>query len=208
MAGTITALKFQKRNRERVNIYLDGEYALALTAVAAAELRIGQFLSDAEIAALQAADARDKAYQSAVRFLGYRPRSRQEIERHLQGKGIPADVVESVLDRLAREEYLDDRAFAAYWVENRERFKPRSRRALRYELRQKGLSSAAIEAALADVDEEESAWQAVAAQLHRWQGLDEEAFFQKGGAYLARRGFSYGVIKPVLSRAWDSLQTE
>lgn len=128
MAGTITALKFQKRNRERVNIYLDGEYALALTAVAAAELRIGQFLSDAEIAALQAADARDKAYQSAVRFLGYRPRSRQEIERHLQGKGIPADVVESVLDRLAREEYLDDRAFAAYWVENRERFKPRRKK--------------------------------------------------------------------------------
>ena len=53
MAGRITALKYQKRNKDRVNVYLDGRFALGLPAVVAATLKRGQLLSDAEIEALQ-----------------------------------------------------------------------------------------------------------------------------------------------------------
>ncbi|MFQ5613477.1 MAG: regulatory protein RecX [Anaerolineae bacterium] len=208
MAGTITALKRQKNNKERVNVYLDGRYAFAVTALAAAHLRQEQFLSDAEITGLKKKDELERAYQSAVRFLGNRPRSQQEVFDRLQRKGLLPAVIETTIARLLREKYLDDVEFARYWIENRERFKPRSRRALRYELRQKGIAETIIEEALADLDEEESAWQAIAQRLHRWQGLDENDFRQKAGGYLARRGFSYSIIKPVLGRAWASLQAE
>jgi regulatory protein len=205
MTGTITALKIQKRNRERVNVYLDGNYALAVTTLAASQLRTGQYLSEADIATLETQDARERAYQSAIRYLGYRPRSEQEIRRHLDGKKVPAEVVEMIVDRLHAESHLDDQAFASYWIDNRERFKPRSRKALRYELWQKGVPKTIIESALAGVDEAESAWQAVASRLHRWRGLDERLFQQKAGGFLARRGFSYATIKPVLKRAWQAL---
>ena len=76
MAGTITALNIQKRNKERVNVFIDDQFALAVTALMAATLRKGQYLSDADIERLKDTDELDKAYNHAIRFLGYRPRSR------------------------------------------------------------------------------------------------------------------------------------
>ncbi len=205
MAGVITALTVQQRNKERVNVLVDGEFALAVTAVAAAALRRGQYLSDAEIEKFKQEDQRDKAYNRAVRFLGFRVRSQAEMERYLRDKGYPADVVAETIDRLARQEYLNDEEFARLWLDNRERFRPRGQQALRYELRQKGLAAEVIEAAVANIDEDELAWAAVASKLHRWQNLDEPELRQKIMGFLSRRGFNYEVIQRVVRRA---LQTE
>src|SRR5260370_16055338 len=60
-----------------------------------------------------------------------------------------ADMVERVLDRLAASQLVDDREFAAFWIENRERFNPRSARAMTVELRQLGVDRETAEAAIA-----------------------------------------------------------
>jgi regulatory protein len=73
-AGTITRLAPQKRNKERVNVYLDGDFAFGLALVAASGLRVGQTLSGREVEELQAVDTIEKAKASAVRFLSYRPK--------------------------------------------------------------------------------------------------------------------------------------
>lgn len=205
MAGTITALQIQKRNKERVNVFIDGQFALALTAIAAASLRKGQLLSDAEIERLKADDELDKAYNSAVRYLGYRPRSQAEIERNLRDKGYAPEVTEHVIARLRQEQYLDDEAFAQFWLENRERFRPRGRQALRYEMKQKGLDPAVIESTLADLDEDESAWSAIEGKFYRWKSLEEQEFKQKVMAFLSRRGFNYETASGAANRAWASL---
>ncbi len=201
MAGTITALTFQRRNRERVNVYLDGEYAFGLDALEAAQLHKGQVLADAEIAALTAQDERSRAFNRSVRFLSYRPRSRTEVERYLRGKAIAEEVVVDVVARLEQSDYLDDEAFARFWVENREQFRPRSRRALRYELRQKGVSEEIIDSVLRDLDDEAAAWRAVEGRLSRWANLPSSEFRQKLAGYLNRRGFDYSTISLTLSRA-------
>ncbi len=67
--------------------------------------------------------------------------------------------------------YLDDAAFSQFWIENRLRFRPRGATALRYELRQKGVDKETIDAELAELDEEEAAWNAVEQKLDRWRGL-------------------------------------
>src|SRR5689334_589059 len=100
MSGTITALKYQARNRERVNVYLDDKFALALPAVEAARLKKGQILSDEDITRLQATDAEAQAYNAAIRFLSYRPRSRTEVRRYLQDRQVPAEMVEIVIGKL------------------------------------------------------------------------------------------------------------
>lgn len=205
MAGTITALQIQKRNKERVNVFIDGQFALALTAIAAASLRKGQLLSDAEIERLKADDELDKAYNSAVRYLGYRPRSQAEIERNLRDKGYAPEVAEHVITRLRQEQYLDDEAFAQFWLENRERFRPRGRQALRYEMKQKGLDPDVIENTLADLDEDESAWNAIEGKFYRWKNLEEQEFKQKVMAFLSRRGFNYETASGAASRAWAAL---
>ncbi|GIV77842.1 MAG: regulatory protein RecX [Litorilinea sp.] len=208
MAPTITALRVQKRNRERVNVYLDGEYAFAVNILTAARLKRGQELAEEEVARLRQEGERDLAYQRAVRFLGYRPRSRQELIRYLREKGYEADVIESTVARLEAQGFLDDQAFARFWVEDRGRFRPRSARALRQELREKGIEPSIIEQVLAGLDGEALAWAAVTQRLARWKGLPWEAFEKKVMGYLARRGFDYQVARTVCQRAWETVQDE
>jgi regulatory protein len=205
MAGTITALQIQKRNKERVNVFIDGQFALAVTALVAVSLKKGQYLSDSDIERLKDDDEVDKAYNQAIRFLGFRPRSQTEIERYLHDKGYAPEVVSHIVDRLRQEQYLDDEAFARYWLENRERFRPRGRQALRYELKQKGLDQEVIETTLAGIDEEGSAWAAIEGKLYRWKNLGEQEFKQKVMAFLSRRGFNYEVAGQAANRAWASL---
>jgi regulatory protein len=205
MAGTITALQLQKRNKERVNVFIDGQFTLAVTALVAVTLKKGQYLSDDDIERLKDDDEVDKAYNQAIRFLGFRPRSQTEIERNLHDKGYAPEVVSHIVARLRQEQYLDDEAFARFWLENRERFRPRGRQALRYELKQKGLDQEVIETTLAGVDEEESAWAAIEGKLYRWKNLEEQEFKQKVMAFLSRRGFNYEVATQAANRAWASL---
>ncbi|MEJ5246761.1 MAG: RecX family transcriptional regulator [Caldilinea sp.] len=207
MAGVITRLQVQKNNPQRVNVFLDGEFAFGVTLDVAASLRKGQRLSDDEIAALRSQDAVEKAYQAALRFLASRPRSRAEVERRLAAKGHAAEAIAPALERLEAHGYLDDASFAAYWVENRSRFRPRSAAAVRHELRQKGVDAETIRSALGELDEDEAAWAAVAQRLERWRGLTKEQLTQKIMNYLARRGFGYEIAQRTARRAWAQLQS-
>ena len=105
------------------------------------------------------------------------------------------------VERLLAQGYLDDVAFAQYWRENRDRFRPRSAAALRAELRQKGVDRAAVDEALDGLDEEAAAWTAVASKLSRWQILPAPERNQQITGFLARRGFSYAIIRTICRRA-------
>ncbi len=93
MAGTISSLQQQKNNSERVSVFIDGEFAFGVTLDTAVRLAKGQFLSDADIAALQTDDEHDRAYQSALHYLGSRPRSSVEVQRNLQEKGFGEEAI-------------------------------------------------------------------------------------------------------------------
>jgi regulatory protein len=206
MAGHITSLQQQKNNAERVSVFLDGEFAFGVTLDAALHLAKGQFLSDADIAALQDHDEHERAYQSALHFLGSRPRSSAEVRRNLNEKGFGEEVIAGVVARLLEHRYLDDEEFARYWLDNRNRFRPRSAKAVRYELRQKGVDRDSIEAALEGMDEDEAAWAAAESKLDRWRDLPEDEFIHKLSGFLARRGFGFDTVRRTVQRAWRSIQ--
>lgn len=202
MGKIITALEVQKRNKERVNVFLDGEFAFGLPLSEAMHLRRGQELSEEEIERLKALDAYSRARDMALRYLASRPRSVDEVRRYLQRKGFADTTIGQVIERLREWGYLDDEAFARFWVENRERFRPRGLIALRQELRQKGIAGEIIERVLAEVHPEASARAALASRMRRWQHLDWRTFRKKAGDFLARRGFSYDIIDDVVREAW------
>jgi len=204
----ITALQPQKRDPQRVNIHLDGEYAFSLARIVAVWLKVGQELSDEKIASLQTEDARERAYQQAMLFLSYRARSESEIRQNLRKHEIPEDVIEQTLERLRENQLANDDKFARAWVENRNTFRPRSRRALSVELRQKGISDEAAQSALAGLDEEALAYEAGLKKAHRLQVLEWSEFRKKLSEFLARRGFPYSVIAPTVSRIWNETHTE
>ncbi len=209
MAQIITALKVQKRNPNRVNVYLDGEYAFGISRTAAAWLRVNQALSPEKISALRAQDSQEAAFQQALRLLSYRPRSVAEVRKKLVDKDFDPAVIETVINRLIEGNYLGDQAFAEEWVKNRSTFRPRSRRMLQFELRQKGVAEEHIHSALTRIeDEPELAYQAGIRYADRLADLDWETFRRRLGAFLQRRGFSYGTITPLVKRIWDEMHSK
>jgi regulatory protein len=208
MGGKITLLEVQKGTQERVNVYLDGEFAFGLNALDAVTLRKGQVLSDAEIQSLQSKDSVAKAMDSAVRFLAPRPRSIGEIRQYLNRKGTAPTAIEEVIERLQALNYVNDLEFAHYWVRNREEFKPRGAQALRYELRQKGVPDDIIREVLEDIDMEDSAYRAAQKKSFSFRRLPEDATREKLGSFLARRGFSYDVVQTAIDRIIQEREAE
>jgi regulatory protein len=204
----ITAIEAQKRNSNRVNIHLDGEFAFGLERITAAWLRIGQELDEKKIDQLQAEDTRERAFQQALLFLSYRARSESEIRKNLQKHEIPEAVIEETLERLRRDGLADDEQFARAWVENRSAFRPRSRRLMALELRQKGLDDDAAKSALESVDDKALAYEAAQKRATRFKGLEWSECRTKLSGFLARRGFSYSVIAPVVTRIWNETHAE
>jgi regulatory protein len=204
----ITAIEVQKRSPNRVNIHLDGEFAFGLARIVAAWLRVGQELSEEKIEQLQAEDARERAYQQAMLFLSYRARSESEIRQNLRKHEIPEAVIEQTLERLRQDGLANDDQFARAWVENRSAFRPRSRRMMAMELRQKGLNEEAVSSAMQSVDDEALAYEAAQKRVSRLKNLEWNEFRKKLSDFLARRGFSYSVIAPVVTRIWNEARKD
>ncbi|MFN2195300.1 MAG: RecX family transcriptional regulator [Anaerolineales bacterium] len=208
MQQKITALTVQKRNPQRVNVYLDGEFAFGLSRIVAAWLEIGQELSPEKIESLKTEEQREAALQQAIKYLSYRPRSSEEVRRNLQKHDYPEALIEATVDRLQQNGLLDDRKFARLWIENRSEFRPRGRRALEYELRKRGVPDAIIQQTLDQelTDEEQLALKVAQKYLRKLNHLSQLEFQRKLGAYLARRGFSYETAAPVIDKLWTETQ--
>lgn len=199
----ITAIESQKRDPDRVNIHLDGAYAFSLAGALAARLTLGQDLGSEDVVSLQSKDALEHAYQQALQFLSYRRRSEAEIQRHLRKHKVPEDVLELALLRLRNNRLVDDGQFAADWIENRNTFRPRSRRALDWELRQKGIPTEAVQSAVAELDEPALAYQAGLKKARQLGSLPWADFRSRLYGFLSRRGFPGETIAPVVSRLWN-----
>ncbi len=203
MTKKITALKVQKRNKNRVNVFLDGEFAFGLTRIVASWLQVGQELSDEKIKDLQSKDEVEIALQRALRYLSYRPRSEKEVRQNLNKHDFSDTVVDEIIQRLKRNQLVDDTAFARMWVENRSEFRPRGAYALRMELRQKGLPDGEIDQALSDLNEEQLALKAARKQVRKYRGLEQQDFRNKMSGFLARRGFNYAIISSIIPTLWE-----
>jgi regulatory protein len=142
------------------------------------------------------------AYDAAVRYLGSRPRSVSEIRRHLRGKRFEDPAIDQAIDQLRAQRYIDDEAFARYWVEQRDRFRPKGERAIVSELLQKGVSREVIDLVVGDREpdsEVKRAREAIRRPITRWLTLSEVDRKRKIHQYLAQRGFSYDTIEEVLA---------
>ena len=202
----VTAVERLPRRR-RVNVFVDGRFALALGLDLAAErdVRPGREVTAGELRALAAADARHEALQSALRLLSYRPRSEQELRRRLAQKGLPRPAIAATLQRLRELGYLDDAAFARFWTETRQAFRPRSRRLIAGELRGRGIAAEDVEEATASISDEEAAYAAAGRRVRLLESLEYRPFRERLGRFLTSRGFSYDVARRTIERCWGEL---
>jgi regulatory protein len=210
----ITDITLQARDKNRVNVSVDGKYRFSLDVFQVGDLglRVGKEYGDHELLALETESQFGKLYGRALEYCLMRPHSAKEVRDYLYKKtrtvklrskktgelydkpGVSQAVTKRVFDRLVEKAYIDDEKFTRYWVENRNLTKGTSRRKLMAELRSKGVEPSIIERFLVESDrtDEDEITKIIAKKRSRYP--DNQKLMQ----YLARQGFSYDDIKAAL----------
>lgn len=203
----ITQIKTQKNNK-RVNVYLDGKFAFGLDLgnYVKLGLKVEQELTDEEVKEIVKKAEFQKAYDKLLGFATIRPRSEFEIKMWFNRHKIHESIQEELMKKLIKLELLDDNKFTSWWVKQRNEFRPRSKRQLYSELRQKGIEKEIIDQVLQEtkIDEEKIATDLLKKREYKWEKLDKFTKRKKMSEYLARKGFDWGVIKIVVNDNLDN----
>lgn len=218
----VTHLSAQQRQPNRVNVFVDGVYRLSLDMYQVTELgvKIGREYTEDELAALEEESAFGKLYARTLDYILLRPHSSKEIRDYLYRKtratpvrrrnrqsgeqpvfdmkpGVSKTVADGVYKRLVDKGYVDDRAFARWWVENRHVRKGTSLKKLEVELRAKGIASEIIQENIQNSPRDEKSELVKVILKKKYKYDDEDKFVQ----YLMRQGFRYDDIREVLAEA-------
>ena len=139
---------------------------------------------------------------AAYHYLSYRPRSEGEIKQWLHRRGFANEVAEQTIIKLREQNLSDDFAFARFWKENRLSFRPKSKRLIKKELRDKKVAAEIIEQVTEDIDDEAIAYKLGSNRISTLAHLDYPDFYRRLSSYLTYRGFSYEVIKHTAALVW------
>ncbi|HET9476707.1 MAG TPA: RecX family transcriptional regulator [Dehalococcoidia bacterium] len=200
----VTYIERQPR-RKRLAAHLSDGRMLSLTADVAARFRLaaGTVVGADRLQQIADVQAREDAMTAAFRLIAFRPRSENEVRRALTRRAIPAALQDEVVSRLSELGLLDDRAFAASFVESRDGSSPRSRRLLAQELRQKGVTREIAAESTVGVDDADAAYRAAERRAGTMGALPYADFERRLGSFLLRRGFSYETTRATVRRLWQ-----
>jgi regulatory protein len=206
----ITSISVQLRDKDRVNVSVNGKYRFSLDVFQLVDLgiKVGKEYNEAELVALEDESRFGKLYMRALEYCLMRPHSQRELKDYLYRKtrdtrtktgdirkGVSVALTERVFGRLQDKGYIDDNKFAAYWIENRNLRKGSSKRKLSSELSSKGVDRTIIEQFLNETERDDMTELQKVINKKRPRYDDE----QKLMSYLSRQGFSYDDIKAALA---------
>ena len=210
----ITAITAQKKNKNRLNVMVEGSYRFSIDMFQYADLgiRVDKDYSEAELNAFEQESQFGKLYARALEYCLMRHHSAKEVRDYLYRKtletmtkdgdkrpGVPIELTQRVFDRLEEKKYINDERFAQLWVENRKQTTGISQRKLMSELASKGVDRRIIESVISSSvrDENEDLHKVIEKKQRRYQ--DDQKFIQ----YLMRQGFHYDDIKRALHQESD-----
>lgn len=208
----ITSIGIQARDKNRVNVSVDGKYWFSLDVFQLGSLgiKVGAEYDEQQIVALEQESQFGKLFSRALEYCFMRPHSAKEMRDYLYRKtrptrtktgelreGVSPELTTRVFDRLLEKGYINDESFARHWVENRSLKKGVSKRKLTAELSAKGIDRSITERLLSETERTDADELQKIILKKRNRYPDE----QKLIAYLARLGFSYDDIKSALSES-------
>ena len=145
----------------------------------------------------------EKYLTLSYRYLSIRNRSETEIREYLGKKNAAQEIIDKIVTSLKEKKFLNDEEFARSFVLNRARLKPKGKKLLTLELRQKGIAEELIKKVLDEVrgeipDELSQAKSLIIKKMQKMVGMPKQEIYQKVGGFLARRGYSWDVVKKAI----------
>lgn len=204
---TISNIIQQQKNKRRYSIFVDGEFAFGVSEDFLVKhiLSVGKQYTAEEYAELLSCVEQDTIVQKTLRFLSYRPRSRKELYEYFNRKitHVPQSVQDDIVSQLEDYGYVDDVAFADWWVQQRRTLgKKLGEYRIIQELRQKGIKEEIIAQCMGDSQDQYSEYglaQEAAEKIMRSIRTDDlYKTKQKCIQALVRRGFSWDIARQVV----------
>ncbi len=198
----ITKIEAQKKNSERVNIYINEEFAfgLSLELVYTHSLKKGMEVDADFLNNVLLHEEQLKANNIALRFLGYRMRAEKEIKDRLYKENFDENIIENTIEYLRRNKLVDDFEFAKTFARDKMNLNNYGPQKIRFDLYQKGIDKQIIDEVLAeDNSEYKRCLEAAEKKIYSYRNDDNQSKYRKLSGFLARRGYSYPIIKDVLN---------
>lgn len=129
------------------------------------------------------------------------------MRQRLHQRGFDSEAVERTITKLKEQELIDDYAFAAFWKNNRLSFKPKSKRLIAKELKDKKVTQEIVEQVTEDIDDDSNARKLGCSRMQILAHLDYPDFHRRLSNYLGYRGFSYEVIKRTVALLWQEKES-
>lgn len=209
----VTAIEDQKRNRTRVNIYLDGEYAFSLEKETCAKLHIalGMTIEPEQVAQAAAQDERRVAFDRALSYLERRARTEKQVRDYLSQREFPPEVVDETIEKLKGYRFVDDASYAKNFAQGKMNAAGQGPHRIRRALKMQGVPDEVAERAVSELDGARQA-QLLAAQaekvLRRYAALPRREAMGKAGQALYRKGFGWDEIASALREAYEALELD
>jgi regulatory protein len=202
--GYITDVQLNK-HKKRVSVFIDNAFSFSVDREVAvfSGLHTGAELTQDKIEGFRHSDNVQRCMNAALHFLGYRPRSEAEVRWRLRRGSFDEAIINEVIVRLKKQSLIDDTAFAGYWKENRVSYRPRSKKLIKHELMEKGISPEIAADIVDDVDDEESAYRAAQKKARAISASDYNDFRSRLSNFLRWKGFNYDTIDRIATRLWQ-----
>jgi len=201
----VTSIEQQKKNTERYNVFIDGEFAFGLIMedILFFKIKEGNEISQEKCDYIIDTVLYIKAQNRAINYLGYKMRTEKEIRDKLLEKEYDDVIIGRVIEFLKKYNYVDDLKYARSYIKEVQNLKPKGSYVIKQKLREKGVSDMVISEALedSDLDEEEGAERLLCKKLgeRRVVSFKEK---KKLHDFLLRSGYSYAIIK----KTFESLE--
>ena len=153
----ITSIRKNKKNNKMLSVFIDNAYSFSISEEDYLRLKLYEktSISKKEIDEIKRNIALKSVKSSAIRLVTYKLLSEKELFLKLTAKGYDEDVVNMAIEELKSMGYLNDMIYAQKFVYERIKLKPKSKKALSFELKSKGISEDIIETVLNDIDYDE-----------------------------------------------------
>lgn len=195
----VTNIALCKKNKNRVNVYVDDKFAFAVYAETAAKYGIkkGKVLTEPEKEEILGVDGRQYGVDVGLKFVATKLRTKAEIQKKLAEKGVTEEAAQSTLLMLEEYGYIDDENYAALYT--KELAGKYGKRVIEYKLKTKGIPEELAKRVLAEAGGENDALKELAEkQAHRLRGEPEDKRKQKMIRALLSKGFDYDNVKSVV----------
>jgi len=210
--GKITKIETQKKNANRVSIYIDGEFKFGVYKNVFITLGIatGDEIDENQMAEMIAEDEYKRGINAALSYISYQQRTEKEVRDKLAKDQLDSKLVKRIIDAIKGYGYINDYVYAKDYISFKIEHSGTNK--IKSKLKEKGISDEVLNELLSAYSESYMESKALAVAEKKNESFGERLEYSKRYSrltgFLTRRGYPYGIVKSVVASVLEPYKRE